>query len=953
MFWFALLFVGAQIAMQFLAAKVKIPSAKLEDIDFPTATHGRIIPKQWGKSRIEGPNVIWYGDFSKKAITKSSGIFGGSQTVGYKYYVGMQMAICEGPVTLSKIWIGDKLVWEGSLSTETRFWIKGGGVKGYVTFYPGNSTQNVSTYLSTPQRDRRKLVSLLPLSIGWTYKDTFQDPCPAYRGTAHVVFEQGYIGKSPSVKPWSFEVQRIPTDLACTYPIVNSDDANPMEVGYEVLTNTRWGYASDGDISVNKAEFRSVADTLYSEGNGFSYTASSEMTGDELLAMIEKQIAGSFWQDPYTGQWRCTLVREDYSIGSLRSLDASNIKQVMDFQRSTWHGTPNSVRVKFRDRSLTDAYDWNYQPAQDQANILIQGQIVPLTIKLDGVKDKALASSIAWRELRAASYPLSKGRFVVDRSLHDTHKGEVLLFNFSHGKVVITDLPMRVTEVDFGTYDSQTITISVVQDVFNWTDSSFGVTSKTGTFIETDLIPFDEDEQLAIEAPYAISRRDELATEGRVLTSGQSTKQGESGYYIQQRNGSPPAGTYYDAGQSSDFVIMANLDSAIAQDDTTIDIIMVDPNNAGMATDTASDYDIGNNLYNLVKIGDEFVAFQSSTAITDGIRLSGCYRGMLDSAPTSHIEGETVTLLGKMPLMTTVVDPDTTVDVRLLPYDDEDEEVSTTDPDLVVMQVTTDYRERRPYPPTELEINSVLWPTSISIDSGVSLDFNRRDYRIYDELSQLGVDASTINGDFPSANTTEYAVKIYDGAVAVITGAWNGGAASITGPGRTKLIRYFDGLPTEMTVAVATKHVYSTVTYEALQETKAFVSVTSELTGEQYLGIIDTGQLSEQYTAPTTGTYAFSLEGAIASDLQVKVNGGTLTTVIAAGNTAGNLAGVTAGDIIEVRHTDSTTSDELLLRIDAPSSSDDAYAVLIFDNLYALASGGFGIGTFGSGLFGR
>lgn len=955
MFWFAILFLGLQFVIQpLLAKKSTIKGASLDDFDFPTATHGRVIPKLWGTCRIEGANVIWYGDYEKKAIKKSSGIFGGSQTVGYKYYVGMQMAICEGPVILKKIWVGDDLVWSGTKSTEDRFYINGGGVKGYVSFYPGNTTQSVSTYLSTQQRDKRRLLSLIPLSIGWTYKAIFQDPCPAYRGLAHVVFEHGYIGKTNSVKAWSFEVERIPTTLGSTHPTVNSVDANPMEVAYELLTNERWGYANDGDTYVNKTEFRTVAETLYSEGNGFSFTASDEMSGDELLALLEKQIAGSFWQDPYTGQWRCTLVREDYDLGSVRTIDTSNIREILEFSRNTWHGTANSVRVKFRDRTLEDAYDWNYQPAQDQANILIQGQMVPLTVTMEGVKDPDLANSIAWRELRAASYPLSNGRFVVDRSFHDAHRGEVVLFSFSYGKVVVTGLPMRITAIDFGSYDSQTITLTVVQDVFNWAEGSFAVTSTTGSAIDTDLEPFHEDEQVAFEVPYAVSRRDELGVEGRIFASGQETGKGESGFTIQQRNGNPPAGDYYDAGDSVDFIKTGNLSSAIDQDAATIDVIYVDPSNVGVALASASDYDIGNNLFNIVKIGDEFIAFKTSSDITDGVRLSGCYRGMMDTAPQTHLEGEPVVFFGKWYLVTTAINPAYDADIRLLPYDDEDHAILTTDPDLEVMTVEMNNRERRPYPPTELEVNSTLWATSVSIDSGISVDFNRRDYRILDELSQLTVDASTINGDFPSNNSTEYAIKLYDDSdVLKYTGTWNGGPASITGPGRTKILREFDGLPSSMKIAVTTQHVYSSVTYAALQEVAVDATVTSELTGDFYMGICDTGQLSEQYTAPTTGTYAFNLEGALASDLQVKVNGGALTTVITAGNTSGNLAGVIAGDIIEVRHTDSTTSDELLLRIDAPSSDSDAFAVLIFDNLYASASGGFGIGTFGSSLFGR
>jgi hypothetical protein len=64
------------------------------------------------------------------------------------------------------------------------------------------------------------------------------------------------------------------------------------------------------------------------------------------------------------------------------------------------------------------------------------------------------------------------------------------------------------------------------------------------------------------------------------------------------------------------------------------------------------------------------------------------------------------------------------------------------------------------------------------------------------------------------------------------------------------------------------------------------------------------------------------------------------------------LNGVVVGDIIEIRHLDSTSADEALLMIDAPGVATDAYAVLIFTNVYWTV-GGFGRGGFGLGPFGR
>ena len=39
------------------------PPATLDDIKAPTADLGREIPVVFGTKLIEGPNVVWYGDF--------------------------------------------------------------------------------------------------------------------------------------------------------------------------------------------------------------------------------------------------------------------------------------------------------------------------------------------------------------------------------------------------------------------------------------------------------------------------------------------------------------------------------------------------------------------------------------------------------------------------------------------------------------------------------------------------------------------------------------------------------------------------------------------------------------------------------------------------------------------------------------------------------------------------
>jgi hypothetical protein len=213
----------------------------------------------------------------------------------------------------------------------------------------------------------------------------------------------------------------------------------------------------------------------------------------------------------------------------------------------------------------------------------------------------------------------------------------------------------------------------------------------------------------------------------------------------------------------------------------------------------------------------------------------------------------------------------------------------------------------------------------------------------------LAVDAATLDPTFPADESTQYRLRVYADNVLIWTGDYNAGAASVTPPSLAKIVRECVGLPALLRYSVTARH---NATYEALQDLSHEAGVDSALADDDFLGICDTGQLSVPWTAPANGDYDFILSAALAGDLQAKVNGGVLQTVISAGNTTGTLTGVVTSDIIEIRHTDAASSNEVLLAIDAPGTTEDAYACLIFENVYWQV-GGFGRLGFGTGKFGR
>lgn len=67
-----MLYLFAAVLALFIVATTpqpkSLPPADLENIKVPTAEEGRAIPVLFGTRVIEGPNVVWYGDFKTQEV---------------------------------------------------------------------------------------------------------------------------------------------------------------------------------------------------------------------------------------------------------------------------------------------------------------------------------------------------------------------------------------------------------------------------------------------------------------------------------------------------------------------------------------------------------------------------------------------------------------------------------------------------------------------------------------------------------------------------------------------------------------------------------------------------------------------------------------------------------------------------------------------------------------------
>lgn len=464
--WEIIYFIVAVIIS--VALSPRPPDAKaaaFDDFDIPIAEEGKKVGVVFGKNVwVRGSNVLWYGNLWSKAIRKRSGF--SKTTIGYKYYMGLLFGLCHGPVNaLTKIEVGEKETWTGSITSnvgpsvidrETMFGgeKQEGGILGYMRVKFGRGDQLADDYV------RNKI-----------YGGVATDQCPAHRGLFTFIYH-GYIGTSKYLKPWAFLVSRTTEgwfndEVWYEARAEIGDGMNPAHIVYECLTNRAWGRGLSQD-RIDLPSFEAAADALYDEDFGLQFFWTQSIPIMDFVQTVMDHIAGALVYNPRTFKFELKLIRGDYEISELYTVNENNIVDVSSYQRQAWGETINELHVKYfhpdtgKECSLT---------AHDLANIQIQGGTNTETLEFKGVRRNELASRIAVRELSARSTPLAKIEFSMNRTGAFVHQGQVLNFNWS--KLGIVDMAIRVLQIEKGSLTDGTIRVVAIQDIFSIEEATY------------------------------------------------------------------------------------------------------------------------------------------------------------------------------------------------------------------------------------------------------------------------------------------------------------------------------------------------------------------------------------------------------------------------------------------------------------------------------------------------
>lgn len=618
-----------------------------------------------------------------------------AQTVGYRYALGMHLAICHGPVdAITEIQVGERQAWSRHLTASGRITVNApelfggekreGGVPGAIDAAFGEASQTPNDYL----------VSKLGA------------PQPAYRGILSLILRQvALAANNPFLKPWAVRVKRCFREWYAGKAEIEGA-ANPAHILYDCLTNAAWGMGYPTS-SIDDASFRAAADVLASEGFGLNLIWLQQSTIEQFVKEVLDHIGGVLTTSPSTGRFVLKLVRADYTVASLPVLDPANVINLESFQRAAWGETTNELVLVY---TKPDTFKETSIAVQDLANIQAQGAVVSQTRRYPGITSDTLAARVAMRDLAAVSTPLAKVRLKVNRAAWNLVPGEV--FKLEWPALGIEGLVMRIAAVDGGSLTHGAISIDAVEDVFGLPAAVYTAPQPTG-WVDPVPLPSATSPRRLVEAPYWEVARAMSASELAYLdatdcflqTSGGRPAPGALNYDLYSKTSS--ASTYAVRGQG-EFCPTAVLASPLAQEITS----------TALYTDELDVDLVATGAYAV--IDDEVVQISAINTTTQSLTL---VRGVLDTVPVAHAAGSRIWFAdGFQGVDPTEYAAAEMVNVRLLTVTGKGTLALASAP---TDSLTMNRRQDRPYPPGNVKINNVAYPAVVKGD--LSISWSHRD----------------------------------------------------------------------------------------------------------------------------------------------------------------------------------------------------------------------------------
>lgn len=676
--------------------------------------------------------------------------------VGYKYNVSLHFAICHGPIdAIRSIWWSDKVAWSGNVvrpsdDSQGRLAIDNvglfggdtseGGVNGWVEIGFGSWTQRCIGVGSDGSYSDAAILAWLTSSglfPGWKPRIKVPELGLNYRGLAVALLHDNYIGNNAYLKDISFEVQCYWKDWHPELCRIG-DDMNPAHIIRECLVNPEWGLGYN-PATIDDAAYLSVAQTLYNENFGLSFVWDDDKDIYTFVDDVKSCINGVTYLDPRSGLWTIKLIRAGEP--SALTIDPNNAS-LKTFTRKALGETYNEISTKY-----TNPENEEYETVtiQDPANIESQGRVISATKEYVGVRNANLAISLAERDLQVASAQLCTAEVVLNRQAWALAPGMNVTFNWPrHG---ISNMVMRVNEVSVAAVGDDSISVTMVEDVFSRATANFAG-SQTPGWVDpaapATLFPFRH----VWEYPFWYLIRsaglpaDVLPTlaaySTEIATGGNDNAQSVQLYsYLNTESGAQ-----WSLVAISALTPKSALSVALVPEITSL--MQLNPNASFRLAD------MEDNSFVLLTDGnlEEIVQITSFAPVTQQATIT---RGLMDTHPRNWPAGTVAYFIGS----------------SLFPQDDTSRSLGETAQYRPVMQtsldqmdinnVPTDSRTLRgryelPYSVANVHIGGALWPATVNVDGlALAVAWSNRNRLLQDAATQVPWNAGNIT---PEPGTT-------------------------------------------------------------------------------------------------------------------------------------------------------------------------------------------------------
>lgn len=259
---------------------------------------------------------------------------------------------------------------------------------------------------------------------------------------------------------------------ATTGMLYNNLDANPAYIIAECLTNTSWGMGS-AVSALDLDSFKTASATLISENLGLSMAWTQSETIENFVQEILDHIQGVLFVNPFTGLLTLNLIRAEYDIDSLPTIDPSNAN-LSDFDRKAFGEITNQVTVTWTNPENEQE---ETVTAQDISSVANQGAIIPDSKNYYGVRTAALAMKLAQRDLRLVSAPLASLNAIVDRSGQKLLPGGCVKVNWP--EYGLNGVVFRIGKVQYGKVGSGGVTAALTEDIYALTTATYTAPAKS------------------------------------------------------------------------------------------------------------------------------------------------------------------------------------------------------------------------------------------------------------------------------------------------------------------------------------------------------------------------------------------------------------------------------------------------------------------------------------------